>query len=111
MYIHKNKKTVSEYDQEIPQSQTADKSDFVNPDFVIDDNPCHMNALPNDYIPDNSMPCCSEYKGHVNYNGLLRFDLCKQIGLRMMNGRVGKDSGVGKYTFLGSRGRSLVDYI
>ena len=33
----------------------------TNPDFVIDDNPGHMDALPNDYIPDSSMPCCSEY--------------------------------------------------
>ena len=39
------------------------------------------------------------------------FDLCKQTGLRVMNGRVGKDRGVGKYTFVGSQGRSVVDYI
>ena len=57
------------------------------------------------------MPRCSEDKGHVNNNGLLLLDLCKQTGLRVMNGRVGKDSGVGKYTFVGSRGRSVVDYM
>ena len=28
-----------------------------------------------------------------------------------MNGRVGKDTGVGQYTFVGSRGSSVVDYI
>ena len=79
--------------------------------FVVDDNPGHMDVLPDDYIPDSSMPRCSEDKGHVNNNGLLLLDLCKQTGLRVMNGRVGKDSGVGKYTFVGSRGRSVVDYM
>ena len=29
----------------------------------------------------------------------------------MMNGRVGNDKGIGRYTFVGSRGRSLVDYV
>ena len=28
-----------------------------------------------------------------------------------MNGRVGSDRGVGKYTFVGSRGSSVVDYV
>ena len=47
----------------------------------------------------------------MNNNGLLLLDLCKQTGLRIMNGRVGDDYGVGRYTFVGSRGSSVVDYI
>ena len=57
------------------------------------------------------MPRSSEDEVHVNNNGLLLLDFCKQTGLRIMNGRVGNDQGIGKYTFVGSRGRSLVDYV
>ena len=28
-----------------------------------------------------------------------------------MNGRVGNDSGIGRYTFVGNRGCSVVDYV
>ena len=38
-------------------------------------------------------------------------DFFKQTGLRIMNGRVGNDGGVGRFTFVGSRGRSLVDNV
>ena len=81
------------------------------PDFVVDDGTMHMSVLPDDYISDTQMPRFSEDEGHINNNGLLLLDLCKQTGLRIMNGRVGNDQGLGKYTFVGSRGRSLVDYV
>jgi len=39
-------------------------------------------------------------------------DLCKQTGLRILNGRVGDDKGIGRYTFVGSSGSSfIVDYV
>ena len=56
------------------------------------------------------MPRYSENKGHVNNNGLLLLDFCKQTGVRIMNGRVRCDREIGKYTFVGSRGSSVVDY-
>ena len=56
------------------------------------------------------MPRYSETKGHVNNNGLLLLDFCKQTGVRIMNGRVRCDREIGKYTFVGSRGSSVVDY-
>ena len=83
----------------------------VNPDFVVDDNPVHMSVLPDEYIPDIELERFSQDKGHVNNNGLLLLDFCKQTGLRIMNGRVGADKGIGKYTFVGSRGSSVVDYV
>ena len=46
-----------------------------------------------------------------NPNGYLLIDLCKQTGLRIANGRVGRDAGVGECTFVGSRGSSMVDYV
>ena len=37
--------------------------------------------------------------------------MCKTTGVRLLNGRVGDDTGVGEFTFHCSRGSSLVDYI
>ena len=82
-----------------------------NPDFVLDDDSHHMNVLPDGYTPDQSMNRCSQDIGHVNNNGLLLLELCKQTGVRILNGRVGDDKGVGKFTFVGSRGYSVVDYV
>ena len=53
----------------------------------------------------------SEDEGHTNSNGTFLLDFCKQTGLRIMNGRVGNDYGVGRYTFVGHRGSSVVDYV
>ena len=83
----------------------------TQPDFVVNDDPVHMSVLPDDYTPDMQLPRFSEDKGHVNNNGLLLLDMCKQTGLRIMNGRVGGDTGIGRYTFVGSRGSSVVDYV
>ena len=82
----------------------------VTPDFIEEDGSGHMSVLPDEYISDNQLPRLSEDVGHVNSNGLLLLDFCKQTGVRIMNGRVGSDYGVGRYTFVGSRGSSLVDY-
>ena len=60
----------------------------MNPDFVADDDPVHMAVLPDEYIPDVELPRFSEVKGHVNNNGLLWLEFCKQTGLRIVNGRV-----------------------
>ena len=46
---------------------------------------------------------------HTNSRKLL--DFCKQNGLRICNGRLGLDYGVGECTFVGSTGSSVVDYI
>ena len=84
----------------------------IKPDFVVDDDDViHMPHLPNDYSPDMYLQRFSEDQGHTNNNGNLLLDFCKQTGLRIMNGRVGNDYGIGKYTFVGHRGRSVDDYV
>ena len=82
----------------------------VYPDYIVNDEFDHMSVLPDEYIFDTQMPRFSQDEGHVNNNGLLLLDFCKQTGLRIMNGRVGNDSGTGRYTFVGHRGCSVVDY-
>ena len=78
---------------------------------TLKDDPVHMSVPPDEYIPDVELPRFSEDKGHVNNNGLLLLEFCKQTGLRIVNGRVGIDKGMGKCTFVGSRGYSVVDYV
>ena len=38
-------------------------------------------------------------------------DFCKSNGMRICNGRLGLDKGIGKYTYVGSTGSSVVDYV
>ena len=65
----------------------------MNPDSVATDDPVHMSVLPDEYIPDVELPRFSEDKGHVNSNGLLLLEVCKQMGLCIVNGRVGVTRG------------------
>ena len=52
----------------------------------------------------------SQNKGRLNNHGTMLLDMCKQTGLRIMHGRCGEDKS-GKYTHVGSRGSSVVDYV
>jgi hypothetical protein len=87
-------------------SRTSD-----NPDFVSLDTNEPYACLPDDYSADAFYPRFSQDKGHSNSNGVAFIDFCKQTGLRILNGRIGEDAGIGKYTFVGHRGCSLVDYV
>lgn len=53
----------------------------------------------------------SKDKGRLNNNGLILLDLRKQTGLRIWNGLKGNDQNIGKYTYVGKRGSSVVDYV
>ena len=71
-----------------------------------------MNRLTLMYCPMNTLPIaiCIDV-GHVNNNSLLLLEFCKQTGLRITNRRVGNDSGICRYIFVGHRGCSVVDYV
>lgn len=47
----------------------------------------------------------------INTNGRRLLDFCKQNGLHICNGRIGEDKNVGKFTYIGSTGRSVIDYV
>ena len=86
-------------------ARIADKDDFVPLDIST-----HIDILPDNYICDNYMPRATQDKG-FNANGAALLDFCKRTGFRIVNGRVGADAAVGKCTYVGSRGSSLIDYV
>lgn len=45
-----------------------------------------------------------------NASGTRLLELCNSTNLRILNGRVREDAGVGKFTFLSERGNSVIDY-
>ena len=77
--------------------------------FLVD-NDANIDILPIDYETDEFMPRSSKDK-IINANGRKLLDLCKLNALRIANGRPGSDRGVGKYTYVGSTGRSVIDYV
>ena len=80
-------------------------------DYVIDDHFSHMpDLLPDSYIYDVPIRRCSKDQGRTNNYGIMLLDLCKQTGLRILNGRFDKDK-EGNFTHVGSRGSSVVDYV
>ena len=80
-------------------------ADYVPYDAAIDEL-----GLPDDYIPDSFILVLHKIKARIT-NGQLFIDMCRQTGLRILNGRVGNDLTIGKCTFVGSRGSSLIDYV
>ena len=79
-------------------------------DYVEDDYSRHVYALPDDYCPDNILPRSTK-DNTLNPNGSVLIDFCRQSGLRIANGRVGSDAGVGECTYVGYGGTSLIDYV
>ena len=77
-------------------------------DYVVDDHATHIDILPDDYVSDREIPSKSQ-DNIVNSNGQLTLKFLKQSGLRIANGRVCEAKQIGAYTFVGSRGSSLVD--
>ena len=83
-----------------------------SPDYVEWDETHDMLPLPDDYETDLIEPRYSlDVKAKINENGTKLLEMCKTLGLRMCNGRRGKDKNVGNFTCHTKRGKSLVDYV
>ena len=65
--------------------------------------------LPDDYVSDEEIPRKSQ-DNIVNSNGQLLLEFLKHSDLRIANGRVCEDKQIGAYTYVCSKGSSLVDY-
>lgn len=106
--VHRRNITNSMCDFMVCGDINARSSNFA--DYVEDDTAEHIHVLPDDYLVDTPLMRASEDKGFTRYGSQL-LDFCKETGLRIANGRVGKDKGIEKYTFVGSTGKSVVDFI
>ena len=90
-------------------SRTAENEDFCE---NISDSEALYIPLPTDNF-ENDIPMrtrCSQDKG-MNGNGAELLQFCKFSEFRILNGRTGKDNGIGKFTYVCSSGRSVVDYV
>ena len=47
----------------------------------------------------------------IDSSGVKLLQICKDAGLRIINGRIGDDAGIGNFTFQSARGKSLIDYV
>ena len=82
-------------------ARTADRNDYIESDSTSEVvSNCDLFT----YIPDAIMPD----RTNVNEYGLKLISMCKSSGLRIQNGRWEKTH---DFTFAGSRGRSVVDYL
>ena len=79
------------------------------------------DLLPNDLVNDisvkeylisrNILRRVSQDTGRVNNYGTQLLDLCKCSNLCILNGRIGSDRGIGKFTRTDTTGNSVVDYV
>ena len=53
----------------------------------------------------------SKDEARTNKHGIQLIELCKAVGLLIINGRVGKDKGIGGFTRVDTTDRSTVDYM
>lgn len=77
-------------------------------DFIVCDRRVYL-------LNDNWYVCDSQLSrnsmdSHTNCFGTRLIDLCKSFSLRIANGRLNSDS-VGAFTFMNSRGSSVIDYL
>ena len=79
-------------------------------DYVVFDNYANIDLLSDDYEKDENFERFSK-DNTVNVNGRKLLEFCRLNGLRVCNGRMGADQVVGQYTYVGSTGCSVVDYV
>ena len=78
-------------------------------DFVLNDNSDHSVVNDVHYLCDNVLPRNNLDHKRTNNSGKLMLNLCKEAGLRILNGRTVGDF-FGKQTCVNYNGCSLVDY-
>ena len=81
------------------------------PDYVEFDNNNGFDVLPDDYVADDSLPSRVSEDPIINQYGRSLIDMCRQTGLRIMNGRTSEGRAHEKCTFVGHNGKSVVDYV
>jgi len=91
-------------------SRIGERSDYIQ----------NIDAF-NEFIPEIDKENCNTSEEdiplrftmdkNVNTSGLKRLDICKSSDLKIVNGRIGSDAGIGSYTYYSTAGNSLIDYV
>ena len=80
-------------------------------DFIENDDVSYL-PVPDDYIMEDSLIKTRANKDKVMNNaGKNLIELCKTCDLRIANGCVGNEAGIGDYTFMNYCGHSAIDYV
>ena len=87
-------------------SRTAQKCDYINYCNIEK----YVESAPGDIFTENLLPRISQDKITNSFGNRL-IHMCKETGLRILNGRHDMDQCVGKYTCFNHNGASVVDYL
>ena len=82
---------------------------FTSPDFIENDDSLYPNPDDTNYFIDTCTSRNNFDTKKPNKSGKLLLDLCKESGIRILNGRTSGDL-FGKYTCFKYNGSSTVDY-
>ena len=82
---------------------------YTTPDFIEIDDSLYPNSDDKNYVIDTFTPRNNFDHKNPNKNGKLLLDLCKECGIRILNGRTSGDL-FGKLTCHKYNGSSTVDY-
>ena len=89
-------------------ARTTDRPDYINDENYINNHvPIQNNDICNDTLPTKRVSKDSV----VNENGSSLLEFSKQTGYMLLNGRIGTDKIIGKYTCVKRAGSSVVDYV
>ena len=82
----------------------------IYPDFIQFDNTDYLMSE-DDYMEDILPPKrCNLDDRDLNSYGQSLLNLCKSTGLKIVNGRFGKDSQTGNFTCITGKSKSVIDY-
>ena len=101
-------------------AHTSVESDFmvnINEgwDGELTDYLCNINSERSTKIfammEKNPLERFSQDRRNVDNYGKLLLKLCKAVGMLILNGRLGADKGIGRYTRMADNSASVVDYV